>query len=58
MYIPPTASTRVQAFGVFTHILREASASFALSAIPGIPEPQRAKGQQYGSHAFFAYKRL
>ena len=39
MYIPPTARTRVYAIGVFTHILREASAWLLVLLYRAIPEP-------------------
>lgn len=38
---------------VYSHILREASASLLVPTIPGIPEPRSVgTGSKYGSHAF------
>ena len=43
MYIPLVASTRVHATGVFSHILREASASLLVLQRWAIPGPQQAE---------------
>lgn len=52
MYIPPTADTRVWAIGVFTHILREASACLLVQRIRACEGLSEWNEQQYGSHAF------
>lgn len=40
MYMPPLADTRVSVFGVFTHILREVSASLPVQLQWAIPGPR------------------
>ena len=53
MYIPPPAGATAQANGVFAYILREASALFARSTIPGNAKASESgAGNKYGSHAF------
>ena len=54
MYIPPPAGATAQANGVFAYILREASALFARSTIPGNAKASESgAGNKYGSHVFY-----
>ncbi len=56
MYIPPTASTRVWAIGVFTHILREASACLLVLRRWAMREPLIAERATVRLSRFFLYK--
>lgn len=52
MFIPPAASARALAIGVYAHILREASALFARSTTMGNAKASTSgTGNRYGSHA-------
>lgn len=52
MNIPSSANARAKVVGVY-HILREASALFARSTIPGNSRAsERGTSNKYGSHAF------
>lgn len=57
MYIPPTASTRALAIGVFKHVLREASAVCSFNSDGQYQSLRLWNGQRYGSHAFFINNR-
>lgn len=53
MYIPSTVRAKVPTGGVFTHILREASALFARSTKMGNTRASVCRtSNKYGSHAF------
>ena len=53
MYIPPTADSQVSAIDVFTHILREASASLLVQLRwAHARASNRRTSNKYGSHAF------
>ena len=56
MFIPPVASARALAVGVYAHILREASALFARSTMMGNTGAfVCGTGNKYVPHAFFIY---
>ena len=53
MYIPPAVGARASTVGVFTHILREASALFARSTVMGNSRASDSgASNRYSSHAF------